>query len=139
MYKMKLLSIIFFFIFFCRLVYPQDAGPKKYRSLEPYDFHMEYLRNDPALLVDVSTQMEYSRQRIRDAINLPSSKDLFNYTDSLSRDCHLFLYCTTDFRSRHSAELLYEKGFRNLYNLEGGFKAWKKDGMPIDKKRLKNK
>lgn len=132
---MKPLSLIACFVFLSGLIYSQNAGSEKYQSLKPYDFHMEYLRNDPALLIDVRTQMEYRRQRIRGAISLPSSRDLFNYTDSLSRDCHLFLYCTTDFRSRHAAELLYEKGFRNLYNLEGGLAAWKKDGMPVEKKR----
>ncbi len=30
-----------------------------------------------------------------------------------------------------------EKGFRKVYNLAGGIKAWKKDGFPVDKGRLK--
>ncbi|NSW94506.1 MAG: rhodanese-like domain-containing protein [Bacteroidales bacterium] len=120
-------------------MFPQGADSARFRSLEPYDFHMQYLRNDPAVIIDVRTKMEYRHNRIKDAVNLPSSQDLSNYTDTLSRDYHLFLYCTTGYRSRRAAEFLYEKGFRNLYNLEGGITAWNKDGMPLEKRRPKRK
>lgn len=136
---MKLLICILWSILICGISFSQDTDDVRYYSLEPYDFHLKYLQNDPAVLIDVRTPMEFRHKRIRDAINLPSSKDLFNYTDSLSKITHIFLYCSTDYRSRRAAELLYEKGFRNLYNLEGGLAAWKKDGMPIENKRSKRK
>lgn len=136
---MKLLTCILTYLLVCGIAFSQDADSAKYRSLEPYDFHLQYLRNEPALLIDVRLPMEFRHRRIKDAINLPSSKDLFAYTDSLRRDYHLFLYCTDDYRSRRAAELLYEKGFRNLYSLEGGLIAWKRDRMQLVKKRIKKK
>jgi rhodanese-related sulfurtransferase len=51
----------------------------------------------------------------------------------------LFLYCTSGFRSSKTAEKLYDKGFRKLYNLKGGITAWRKDGIPIVKGRIKRK
>jgi rhodanese-related sulfurtransferase len=45
----------------------------------------------------------------------------------------LFLYCTSGFRSSKTAEKLYNKGFFNIYNLEGGITAWRKEGMPVQK------
>ena len=136
---MKSLICILWSILICGISFSQDTADVSYYSLEPYDFHLKYLQNDPSVLIDVSTPMEFRHRRIRNAINLPSSKDLFNYTDSLNKTFHIFLYCTNDYRSRRAAELLYDRGFRNLYSLEGGIIAWKKDGMPIVRTKLKRK
>jgi len=111
----------------------QIADSVKYQSLEPYDFHLRYLRIDSSVLIDVREPFEFRGKRIRDAINIPSSGNLEKAADTLNRKFAYFLYCTTDFRSRNAAEILYEKGFRKLYNLEGGIVAWKKDRMPVVK------
>lgn len=102
----------------------------KYVSLEPYDFHLQYLRADSAILIDVREPFEFRGKRLREAVNIPSSGNITRAADTLKKHYSLFLYCTTDFRSRKAAELLYDKGFRRLFNLEGGIVAWKKDAMP---------
>ncbi len=111
----------------------QVADSLKYISLDPYYFHLQYLKEDPAILIDVRLPFEFSGKIIRDAINIPSSKEMKKLTDTITKDHALFLYCTTDDRSRRAAELLYDQGFRKLYNLEGGIVAWKKDDMPVVK------
>lgn len=111
----------------------------KYESLDPYYFHLEYLKQDPALLLDVRMPFEFRGRRLKDAINIPSSRELNFMADTLDRDHYLFLYCTDDFRSRRAAEMLYDLGFRKLYNLEGGIVAWKREGMPVVKGRNKRK
>jgi rhodanese-related sulfurtransferase len=134
---MKTLKFIIIFFCACNVVmYGQDAVTVKYKSLEPYDFHLQYLRTDSSLLIDVREFFEFRRSRIKDAINIPSSGNLESAADTLSRDYALFLYCSTDYRSKRAAILLSEKGFKKLYNLKGGIVAWKKDGMPVEKGRL---
>jgi rhodanese-related sulfurtransferase len=49
------------------------------------------------------------------------------------------LYCTSGYRSKKTAIKFYEKGFLRLYNLDGGIIAWKKAGLPVEKKRLTGK
>ncbi len=115
----------------------QVADSLKYISLDPYYFHLQYLKEDSAILIDVRNTFEYRGKIIRDAINIPSSKDMKNLTDTLTKNHALFLYCTTDYRSRRAAELLYDQGFRKLYNLEGGIVAWRKEKMPVEKGRRK--
>jgi len=117
----------------------QTADSVKYQSLEPYDFHLQYLRQDPALLIDVRLPFEFKGRRIKDARNIPSAKDLNMAADTISKECHLFLYCTDDFRSRRAAELLYDMGYRKLYNLEGGIVAWRKDKFPVEKGKVKRR
>jgi len=111
----------------------QVTDTLKYISLDPYYFHLQYLKEDPAILIDVRLPFEYRGKIIKDAVNIPSSREMKKLTDTITKDHALFLYCTTDDRSRRAAELLYDQGFRKLYNLEGGIVAWKKEKMPVTK------
>ena len=136
---MKKILIAIVFSLYCFLVVAQDSDTAKYVSLEPYDFHLQYLKEDPVLLIDVRQFFEFKGRRIKDAINIPSAKDLNMAADTITRNCALFLYCTDDFRSRRASELCYDMGFRKVYNLEGGIIAWKREGFPVDKSRIRKR
>ena len=133
------ISITIFILLFCCKITGQGKDSIIFKSLEPYDFHLEYLKTDTALLIDVREFFEYKKSRIKDAVNIPSSGNLKFASDTINKQCALFLYCTTDFRSKRIAREFYDLGFHNLYNLEGGISAWKKDGFPVERKRLRAK
>lgn len=120
-------------------LYSQTPNPPNYQSLEPYDFHLQYLKHDSALLIDVRELFEFRGNRIKDAINIPSSWNLDFTADTLDKNFALFIYCTTDYRSRHVAEYFHDKGFLKVYNLDGGIVAWRKDGFPVIKNHIKKK
>lgn len=117
----------------------QGKETPAYINLEPYDFHMTWLREDKALLIDVREPFEYRRNRIKDAINMPSQAALNSLTDTLDRNFCLLFYCSTDYRSKRAAATAAERGFRKVINLDGGIVAWKRDGFPVDRSRLKKK
>jgi len=110
----------------------------KYQSLDPYDFHLKYLNEDKALLIDVRESFEFHSKRIKGAINIPSGS-IGRAADTLKKDNPLFLYCTSGFRSNRVAASLYDKGFRKIYSLDGGILQWQKDGMKVDKSHLRKK
>ena len=113
----------------------QVADSLKYISLEPYDFHLQYLKTDSSILIDVREPFEFRGNRIKGAVNYPASGNLEKVADTLNKETPLFIYCTSGFRSSNAAVNLYDKGFRKLYNLEGGIVAWRKEGMPVVKGR----
>lgn len=135
----KIYIIVALFLIVIGTSIAQVPDSVKYKSLEPYYFHLDYLKTDTALLVDVREFFEFRRQRIKDAVNIPSSGNLEKSYDTINKNCTLFLYCTTDYRSERAARRLYDIGFRKLYSLEGGIVAWRKDGFPIEKKKVKRK
>jgi rhodanese-related sulfurtransferase len=139
-YSMKYFSsiIALLLISYCSVI-AQVPDSLKYKSLDPYYFHLDYLKTDPALLVDVREFFEFRRSRIKDAVNIPSSGNLENSYDTINKNCALFLYCTTDFRSERVARRLYDLGFRKLYSLEGGIVAWRKEGFEVERKKVKRK
>ena len=109
----------------------QVTDSLKYISLDPYYFHLQYLKEDSAILIDVRLPFEFRGRIIKNAVNIPSSREMKRLTDTITKDRPLLLYCTTDDRSRKAAEQLYDQGFRKLYNLEGGIVAWRKENMPV--------
>jgi thioredoxin 1 len=136
--KKTFLGSIFLLIFFAT-AYSQKIDTVKYQSLEPYDFHLEYLKADTAMLVDVREPFEFRGRRIKDAVNMPSSGDLDFAADTIDKNYAMFFYCTTDYRSKRVAEIFVEKGFTKVYSLDGGIVAWKKDGFPVIRRKRKGK
>jgi rhodanese-related sulfurtransferase len=135
---MKRLNVIVFCLLFSSyMLSAQSEGEFKYKSLEPYDFQMEYLRADSAMLVDVREPFEFRGKKIREAINIPSSVDLKKASDTISKNYALFFYCTTDFRSRRVAEFFSDQGFERVFSLQGGIKEWKQEGYPVTRKKMK--
>lgn len=44
----------------------------------------------------------------------------------------LILYCGGGFRSALAADVLQQMGYRNVYSMAGGWKAWKDAGAPVE-------
>jgi thioredoxin 1 len=130
--------IIVLMLIFCSSILAQIPDSLKYRSLLPKDFQLRYQdEKGKAILIDVREFFEFRTSRLKGAINIPSSANLKPSADTIQKDCALFLYCTSGYRSKRIAKYFYDEGFRGLYSLEGGIVAWKKNGLPVDKKRLK--
>jgi rhodanese-related sulfurtransferase len=121
----------------CTSLTGQIPDSSKFRSLLPKDFQQEYLKEKKALLIDVREFFEFRKSRIQNAVNIPSSGNLDFAADTIDKESALFLYCTSGFRSKRVAAKFYDKGFHKLYSLEGGINGWKKEGMAVDRKRMK--
>jgi phage shock protein E len=132
------ITISFILLISCSLT-AQVPDSLKVKSLPPAEFQSAYLASGNALLFDVREYFEYKKSRIKNAINLPSSANMETETDTISKQQDLFFYCTTGFRSKRVAKYFFEKGFTNLYSLDGGINAWKKEKMEVDKKRIRKK
>jgi rhodanese-related sulfurtransferase len=48
------------------------------------------------------------------------------------KDTELVLYCGGGFRSALAADNLQKMGYTNIWSMDGGWKAWKDSGAPID-------
>jgi hydroxyacylglutathione hydrolase len=59
--------------------------------------------------------------------------DLLELTKDIPRDTPLALQCQGGTRSAIAASLLQANGFTNVANAAGGFRAWEKAGLPIQK------
>ena len=114
----------------------QETDSLKYISLRPAEFKTALQNDGKAVLIDVREIYEYRKSRIEHSVNIPSSGNL-SIADTLKRDCPLFLYCSSGFRSRVVARQFASMGFSRVYSLEGGINEWKKEGFPVNRKRIR--
>ncbi len=73
-------------------------------------------------LFDVRTQEEWNRANINGAELLDDSS--FQKLADLPKETVMVFVCHHGIRSMQAANQLVQKGFRNVYNLEGGIDAW---------------
>ncbi|MFK8044325.1 MAG: rhodanese-like domain-containing protein [Crocinitomicaceae bacterium] len=78
-------------------------------------------------LVDVRTEEEYEAGTIEDAINIDVLKE--NFADEISRletTKPILVFCKSGGRSSRAMKELSESGFKEVYNLIGGYSGWPK-------------
>jgi rhodanese-related sulfurtransferase len=127
--------IIVFILVLCKSISGQATDTTKFISLLPGDFQLAYQQAGKALIIDVREFFEFRKTRLPGAVNMPSSGNLEFSADTINKDTSLFLYCTSGFRSKRVAGFFYDKGFCRVNSLQGGIVAWKKKGLPLDRKR----
>jgi glyoxylase-like metal-dependent hydrolase (beta-lactamase superfamily II)/rhodanese-related sulfurtransferase len=79
-------------------------------------------------VVDVRKPGEYQSEHVRDALSLPL--DFINdHLAEFKKDRTLYLHCAGGYRSVIAASILKARGWDNLVNIEGGFKAIAETGI----------
>ncbi len=78
-------------------------------------------------LLDVRTPEEYEGGYIKNAININFFDDDFvnQVSSKFDKNKPIFLYCKVGGRSGKASKKLKEAGFKNIFDLEGGFDKWK--------------
>lgn len=78
-------------------------------------------------LVDVRTPGEYNSGKIDDAINIDyMAADFKAKMAKLDKSKPVYIYCQAGGRSANAAKVLVEMGFKKVYDLKGGYGAYKK-------------
>jgi rhodanese-related sulfurtransferase len=103
-------------------------------AVDPDKVQLEAALDPAVIIIDVRMKMEYRRGHIEKAVHLPKKKDLMEFAARTSVSRPLYLYCTTETRSRQAARLLVDSGFERVYVIEGGLNKWKAYRLPIEKR-----
>ena len=87
----------------------------------------EYVQKKPPeelTLLDVRQPNEYEAGHIPGARLIPLP-DILSRLDEIDSNKTTVVYCAVGGRSRVAAQMIATQGFSEVYNLSGGFKAWK--------------
>ncbi len=77
------------------------------------------------MILDVRTDREYEQGHIPGAVNVQLS-DIGDKVKKLKKDKDLVVYCRSGNQSIWAIKRLMGMGYKNLYNLKGGYSAWKR-------------
>src|SRR5215467_112982 len=88
---------------------------------------------DPHILVDTREDGEFAAGHVKGAVHL--SKGIIERdieTKVPDKSAKLILYCGGGFRSALVADNLQQMGYRNAISLDGGWRALKESGLPLE-------
>ncbi|MFW9973095.1 MAG: FAD-dependent oxidoreductase, partial [Candidatus Odinarchaeota archaeon] len=79
--------------------------------------------NNGGILLDVRTEEEYFARKINSSINIPI-EELRNRLEEISNNKPIYVYCEVGYRSYLALRILLQRGFKEVYELTGGFKIY---------------
>jgi rhodanese-related sulfurtransferase len=124
MKMLSILSIVFLF-FSCSTSSTTLTAQTITKKVSKAEF-TELMKKSGAQLIDVRTSREFSNGFIEGAKNIDYNGDSFEkQIKKLDKNKPVLVYCAAGGRSENAAELLKEWGFKEIYDLEGGYNAWK--------------
>ncbi|AIJ05773.1 methyl-accepting chemotaxis sensory transducer [Methanocaldococcus bathoardescens] len=93
------------------------------------DEAVKLLKNDEWFFVNVVPKDKYDG-KIPNSIHIPID-ELESRLDEIPKDKKIVVYCKLGFTSPRGYMILKEKGY-DVYNMEGGLKAWRDSGYPVE-------
>jgi len=113
-----------------------DDVKKEKRLLNPEEFEQKYNEAADVNLLDIRTNMEVKKGYIAGMNQVDWFRDDFFkvVNNRFDKDKPLFVYCGIGGRSAECVSRLRAAGYKKVFDLDGGFKAWEKAGKPITKK-----
>ncbi|MCE4047074.1 MULTISPECIES: rhodanese-like domain-containing protein [Bacillaceae] len=113
-----LLIAIAIFAIYSIIVYLYQR--KIVKTISEEEFRQGYRK---AQLIDVREPNEFNAGHVLGARNIPLSQ-LKMRKGEIRSDKPVYLYCQNGMRSGRAAQFLHRKGYRQLTQLQGGFKKW---------------
>ncbi|NVM52256.1 MAG: FAD-dependent oxidoreductase [Candidatus Helarchaeota archaeon] len=94
-----------------------------------HDLNM--IKQKKGLLLDVRTPREYTRGTIEGAVNI-ADLELRPRIKEIPKEKPIYIFCAVGYRGYLAARTLLQHGYKEVYNLSGGFATYKMATMTID-------
>ncbi|MEO9804531.1 MAG: rhodanese-like domain-containing protein [Reichenbachiella sp.] len=103
-------------------------------KLTPEEFLMRIENEkDNFVILDVRTSEEVEQGKIPGAMQMDFYDDSFtSQLDQLDKNTTYYVYCAVGGRSGKTLSRMVELGFKEVFDLEGGMKAWRAAGFKVD-------
>jgi phage shock protein E len=96
-----------------------------YQDLNVEEF-AEKIGQENTVLIDVRTPAEIAKGKIEGALEMDyRGPDFARQLEALDPNKTYLIYCAVGGRSGKTCEMLAESGFESIYNLDGGYNAWR--------------
>ena len=98
------------------------------------DFDKKLTATPEGQLLDVRTAAEYGQGYLAKSVNMDVKDPVFvQKLATLDKDKPVFVYCLSGGRSAQAAKLLVQNGFKEVYDMQGGYLKWSAANMPFEK------
>lgn len=98
------------------------------------DFAKKIQSTPEAQIIDVRTPSEFENGHLLNALNINwQGSDFNSQVEQLDKSKPVFVYCQAGGRSTKASFALSKLGFKNIYNLDGGYMQWCMEGFKNNK------
>ena len=107
---------------------------EKYRKYQVVDTNgaVSLMDDDELLIIDVREEKERKAGFLSNDLNIPMGQ-VKAKMDSLDKSKNILVYCKSGTRSDRIADILSKNDFQKVSSLKGGFNAWLKADLPIQR------
>ena len=124
-----LLLLPFVLIFLSACSQKSLKNANKDVSVEEFKSLIEKL---DGIILDVRTPEEVAQGKIAQSININYFDNFKAAAEKLDKTKPVYVYCASGGRSGRAAYDLNKMGFTTVYNLLGGFGAWRAANFPVE-------
>lgn len=124
---------LFFAIVTITSMFFVNAQQANIKNVSSTDFNKLTAKKD-GVIIDVRTLSEFEDGHLKEAAQL--NYYAWSFKENLlllPKDKPIYVYCKTGYRSKNTAKILIENGYKNIFNLENGIKEWEQNNFPIVK------
>ncbi|MEW6056006.1 MAG: rhodanese-like domain-containing protein [Bdellovibrionota bacterium] len=110
-----------------------ETAKQKIRETNTTEVAAKVKRGEKFHFVDVREDEEWRAGHAKGAIHIGKGvieRDIESKIPDKSAE--IVLYCGGGFRSALAAEALGRMGYTNVISMDGGFRAWKDAGLPVE-------
>ncbi len=95
-------------------------------NLSQQEWEDQLEKDDNAFILDVRAPEELEDGYIPNAANIDFylGQDFLKEVEKLDKSKNYYVYCRSGNRSGQACAIMNSVGFKNAYNLEGGFMNW---------------
>ncbi len=105
----------------------EKATVVTYENMNVADFASS-IKSSNSVVLDVRTPEEISGGSIENSLALDFYEDDFaEQLLAMDKSQDYYIYCKGGGRSAKTCRLMIKNGFTKVHNLDGGYKAWKKE------------
>ncbi len=111
-----------------------EQAKRKIREYTVGEVKTKMDRGEPFHLIDVREDREFADDHVTVARHLGRGileRDI--ETEVPDKQAEIILYCGGGYRSALAADSLRQMGYVNVVSMDGGMRAWREAGYPIEK------
>lgn len=105
------------------------------RTISPenaYNLIKKYKDDSNLVILDIRPKEEFEAEHIPGAMNLDYNGHQFRKkVEKVDKKKNYIIYCKSGVRGEYFMDIMKELGFNRVYNILGGFVAWKISKLPL--------
>ena len=134
MYIRNIFGIIGLTLFFLFTACKDIGSAQEIEVISPQEVREAVYDSQAHQLVDVRTLEEFNEGHLKSAQNIcVTDNDFAENISKLDKDKPVYLYCRSGKRSAAAAKIMKDLGFKEIYDMDGGFMNWESQNLEIEK------